>query len=292
MKNIKNYKEFSVNEEEGWKDLAVGAALAAGSLMPTDAISQNVTLNKKGLDISWSDKAKTKHNVIKVKDEESSNKLQEKGYNLDSTTVDTIWNVVKEIVPPAELEVTEINYNDNQYFASGVYSISPEMADSITQTIANIISNSNDILKIQIESSTDRQGLSLRLQNDLKSKGYDPNNKGLAKARCESISNYLIDNEGIDPTLIDTIHQSEMGEGVQDASARYVVVKIVYMNKKYSRASEVVKKVPQLKTTYYLSKDTVTKKTHHIRIKFPHIKIKHHKRSVRHFKNLTKCPVF
>ena len=39
MKKIKNYKEFidnSVNEEEeGWKDIAIGTALAAGSLLPS-----------------------------------------------------------------------------------------------------------------------------------------------------------------------------------------------------------------------------------------------------------------
>ena len=290
MKNIKNYKEFtetSINEEEGWKDLAVGAAMAASTLIPSELNAQS-----RGIDIKWPGKTTTQTYHKKVTDQESSDKLQNRGYSLDSMTVDTIWNVVKEIVPPADLEVTEITYNDNQYFSSGVYTISPEMADSITQTISNIRSNSNDILKVQIESSTDKQGLSKKLQNDLKSKGYDPNNSGLAKARCQSVAQYIIDNEGIDSSLIDTLNQAEKGEGIQDPSARYVTVKIIYMSKDHTRADEVVKRVPILKNTYYLSKDVTRKTYHHLRINLPHIKIKHHKKKANLFKNLTKCPTF
>ena len=291
MKNIKNYKEFSktsINEEEeGWKDLAVGAAMAASTLIPSQLNAQN-----RGIDIKWPGKTTTQTYHKKVTNQEAADKLQDKGYSLDSMTVDTLWNVVKEIVPPADLEVTEINYNDNQYFASGVYSISPEMADSITQTIANIKSNSNDILKIQIESSTDKQGLSKKLQNDLKSKGYEPNNSGLAKARCQSVAKYIIDNEGIDSSLTDTLNQAEKGEGIQDPSARYVTVKIVYMSKDNTRSAEVVKRIPILKNTYYLSKDVTRKTYHHLRINLPHIKIKHHKKKANLFKNLTKCPTF
>jgi hypothetical protein len=148
MKNIKNYKEFidnSVNEEEeGWKDLAVGAAIAASSLIPGQLNAQN-----RGIDIKFPGKTTTQTYHKKVTDQKTSDKLQDRGYSLDSMTVDTIWNVVKEIVPPADLEVTQITYDDNQYFSSGVYTISPEMADSITQTIANIKSNSNRIINRQ-----------------------------------------------------------------------------------------------------------------------------------------------
>jgi len=80
-----------------------------------------------------------------------------------------------------------------------------------------------------------------------------------------------------------------MGEGSQDPSARYVTVKIVYMKKTITRASDIVKQVPELKTTYYLSKEVTSKKVHHLRIKFPHIKIKHHKGKIKHYKNISKC---
>ena len=286
MKKIKNYKDFidnSVNEEEGWKDLAVGAAMAASTLIPSELKAQN-----RGIDIKWPGKTTTQTYHKKVTDQEASDKLQSKGYSLDSTAVDTIWKTVTEKAPESPVDTIEVRFSDNQYFASGVYSISPEMADSINQTVDYIISNDNDILGVSIESSTDKQGLSVRLQNQLKSKGYEPNNKGLAQARCESISEYLV-QEGIDESLIDTLNQVEMGSGVQDPTARYVTVKIVYMKKEITRAADIIKQVPQLKTTYYLSKEVTSKKVHHLRIKFPHIKIKHHRGKIKHYKNITKC---
>ena len=287
MKNIKNYKEFtetSINEEEGWKDLAVGAAMAASTLIPSQLNAQN-----RGIDIKFPGKTTTQTYHKKVTDQKASDRLQDRGYSLDSTTVDTIWKTVTEKNPEADVDTMEVRFNDNQYFASGVYSISPEMADSINQTIDYIISSDNDILGISIESSTDKQGLSVKLQKELKSKGYEPNNQGLSRARCESISEYLVQNKGIDSSLIDTLNQVEMGEGSQDPSARYVTVKIVYMKKTITRASDIVKQVPELKTTYYLSKEVTSKKVHHLRIKFPHIKIKHHKGKIKHYKNISKC---
>ena len=92
--------------------------------------------------------------------------------------------------------------------------------------------------------------------------------------------------------MIDTLNQAEKGEGIQDPSARYVTVKIVYMSKDHTRADEVVKRIPILKNTYYLSKDVTRKTYHHLRINLPHIKIKHHKKKANLFKNLTKCPTF
>lgn len=288
MKKIKNYKDFidnSVNEEEeGWKDLAVGAAMAASTLIPSQLSAQN-----RGIDIKLPGKTTTQTYHKKVTDQEMSDKLQNRGYSLDSTTVDTIWRTVTEKAPNSPVDTIEVRFSDNQYFASGVYSISPEMADSINQTVDYIISSDNDILGVSIESSTDKQGLSTNLQKELKSKGYEPNNKGLAQARCESISEYLVKEKGISESLIDTLNQVEMGAGVQDPTARYVTVKIVYMKKEITRAADIIKQVPELKTTYYLSKEVTSKKVHHLRIKFPHIKIKHHRGRIKHYKNITKC---
>ena len=64
------------------------------------------------------------------------------------------------------------------------------------------------------------------------------------------------------------------------------------MSKDNTRSAEVVKRIPILKNTYYLSKDVTRKTYHHLRINLPHIKIKHHKKKANLFKNLTKCPTF
>jgi outer membrane protein OmpA-like peptidoglycan-associated protein len=284
IKKFDDFKKSSINEEEGWKDIALGAAMAAGTLIPNQASSQS-----KNIDIKFPGREVTRTVTKSATTEDQVEKLQKMGYKLNKTTVDTIWTTITEKAPETPVQVTKISYDDNQYFASGVYTLSPEMKDSIDQTIEYIISNNNDILAISVESSTDKQGLSTKLQNELKSKGYEPSNKGLSKARCESISNYLVTSKGIDESIIDTLNQAEMGEGIVDPSARYVVVKLVYMKKEDTRAADITKQVPELKTTYFLSKDVTTKKYHHLKIRLPHIKIKHHRSKVKYHKNLTDC---
>jgi len=299
MKNIKNYKDFiesKINEEEGWKDALVGTAIAAGSLLPGQLSAEpkaptEISYEKpseKQIDaIDWPWSKKTKVVTKKVSTEEESERLQKRGYSLDSVTVDTLWNEVIVQKPDTTIHTTEIKYNDNQFFASGVYSISPEMADSLSETIGFIIENNGIILGVNIESSTDRQGLSINLQNKLKSEGYEPNNKGLSKARCESISRYLSNNEGIDSTIISSEQKFEQGQEINDPNARYVIVKIVYMEKSVISTPEIIEKVPQLNKKFYLSKEVEIKKTHKKR--HPHIKKRYKKHKIKHCKNITKC---
>ena len=47
--------------------------------------------------------------------------------------------------------------------------------------------------------------------------------------------------------------------------------------------------MPEVSKTYYLSKDVKSQEYHRIKIKFPHIKLFHHKGKVKHYKNITKC---
>lgn len=304
MKKIKNYKEFidnSVNEEEGWKDIAIGTALAAGSLMPgqlkagdtgyTDKqateISYEAPDNKdnKSIDWPWDKKTKTIHK--KVKTQAEADKLVNKGWTLDSTQVDTLWREVTIQKPDTIVHKDEIRFDDNQYFASGKYTLNEDMADSISSVIDNIISQGGIISAIQVESSTDKQGLSSRLQTELKGLGYSGDNTGLSKARCEQITDYLV-GLGIDSSLITDNQIVEAGTGTVDASARYVIVKIVYLDEEVVSLPGIVEKVPQLKEVHYLSKEveiTKHKKTHH----------KKHRHHVRHKKthikkcNITKC---
>jgi hypothetical protein len=295
MKNIKKFDEFQINEEEGWKDALLGTAIAAGSLLPGQMKASPsgpgpIKVNKSGIEVKWPGKEVTKTLHKKVTDEKSLERLQKKGYNLDSTVVDTLFKELTETAPETVIKGEKIIFGDNQYFASGVYTISPEMADSVSQVINNIESSNHTIIGIQIQSSTDKQGLSIKLQNELKAKGYEPNNKGLAKARCESISKYIIENEGIDDSLIDTAHLFEMGQGKQDPSARFVTVKIIYLENDVVIKSNTIKKIsPEESKTYYLSKDVKSQEYHRIKIKFPHIKLFHHHGKVKHYKNISKC---
>ena len=76
--------------------------------------------------------------------------------------------------------------------------------------------------------------------------------------------------------------------GTIDASARYVIVKIVYLDVEVTAIPGIVDKVPELKELHYLSKEVEIvkhKKTHH----------KKHRHHVRHKKikinktNINKC---
>ena len=246
MKNIKNYKEFidnSVNEEEEvWKDIALGTALAAGSLIPgqlkagetgysndkqATEISYEAPAEKDNKSIDWPWSKKTKIIHTKVTNQEGVDKLVNRGWTLDSTQVDTLWKEVTIQKPDTIVHKDEIRFDDNQYFASGKYNLNEDMADSISSVIDNIISQGGIISGIQVESSTDKQGLSIRLQNELKGIGYSGDNTGLSKARCGQITDYLV-GLGIDSSLVTSNQVVEAGTGTVDASARYVIVKIVY----------------------------------------------------------------
>ena len=304
MKKIKNYKEFidnSINEEEGWKDIALGTALAASTLAPgqlkagnTDYTNNNnpteisyeapAEKDNKSIDWPWSKKTKTIH--TKVTNQEGVDRLVNKGWTLDSTQVDTLWKEVTIQKPDTIVHKDEIRFDDNQYFASGKYNLNEDMTDSISSVIDNIISQGGIISGIQVESSTDKQGLSIRLQNELKGIGYSGDNTGLSKARCEQITDYLV-GLGIDSSLVTSNQVVEGGTGTVDASARYVIVKIVYLDKEVVATPGIVEKIPQLKEIHYLSKEvkvTKHKKTHH---KKHHVR--HKKTKVKKCKNITKC---
>ena len=188
--------------------------------------------------------------------------------------------------PDTTVHIDEIRFDDNQYFASGKYNLNEDMADSISSVIDNIISQGGIISGIQVESSTDKQGLSIRLQNELKGIGYSGDNTGLSKARCGQITDYLV-GLGIDSSLVTSNQVVEAGTGTVDASARYVIVKIVYLDEEVVATPGIVEKIPQLKEIHYLSKEveiTKHKKTHH---KKHHVR--HKKTKDKKCKNIAKC---
>ena len=305
MKNIKNYKEFtetSINEEEGWKDIALGTALAAGSLIPgqlkagetgysnTDKQATEISYeapaekDSKSIDWPWSKKTKTIHK--KVKTEAEADKLVNRGWTLDSTQVDTLWTEVTIQKPDTTVHIDEIRFDDNQYFASGKYNLNEDMADSISSTIDDILTQGGIISGIRVESSTDKQGLSLRLQNELKGIGYSGDNTGLSKARCEQITDYLV-GLGVDSSLVTSNQVVEGGTGTVDASARYVIIKIVYLDKEIVSTPGIVDKIPQLKELHYLSKEVEITKQKKTRHKKHHVR--HKKTPIKKCRNINKC---
>ena len=240
--------------------------------------------DSKNIDWPWSKKTKTIH--TKVTNQEGVDRLVNKGWTLDSTQVDTLWREVTIQKPETTVHIDSIKFDDNQYFASGKYNLNEDMADSISSVIDNIIAQGGIISGIQVESSTDKQGLSSRLQAELKGLGYSGDNTGLSKVRCEQITKHL-EGLGIDSSLITSKQVVEAGTGTIDASARYVIVKIAYLDKEIVSTPGIVDKIPEIKEIHYLSKEveiTKTKKTHHRKHH-----VKHHRVKIKKCRNISKC---
>jgi hypothetical protein len=98
----------------------------------------------------------------------------------------------------------------------------------LDSTITEIIESGGIIIRVDVESSTDKQGLSKNLQDKLEESGFSPDNKGLSKARSNSVQLELEDL-GLDLTLIKIITLSEQGDEEVSQSARYVNVDFYYL---------------------------------------------------------------
>jgi len=232
MKHISDFNSYQVNE--GWKENVLVGLL---SFFGTQVMGQKNNISH-----------------TKTKSEKSMQSLIKQGWSLDSTAVDTLYSQVLKSKPDTEIVATRLTLDKDQYFQSGKFILSDDMKTSIDSTLMGILNNNGIIIKIEIESSTDKQGLSQNLQNDLKKLGYTPDNKGLSDARCNSVSEFL-EQLGVSDSLILKNKLFEKGEGEIEQSSRYVTVDFYYMV-----VSEEVKPAEydvtsKVKKTYYLSKE-------------------------------------
>ena len=240
---IKRYNEFNkVNEElNWWQSLLAGATIAASTILPS---------------FGQTKKDGDKRITQKVHSKGAAEALKKSGWQLDKVEVDTLWDVVINSGKDAEICTSKFDYRDNQFFASGEYTLDKEMKDSIQYEINRINNLGGIIVDVLIESSTDKQKPSTNLQKRLKGDGYTPDNKGLSSARCNSIKDYLLEL-GMSDSIIQKNPLWERGEETIDAKSRYVFIEFAYIVQE-STAPEKESDL-KLKTTYYLSKTSDTK---------------------------------
>lgn len=276
MKKIKRYGEFiRINEEEGWKEKAMAAAIAAGSMMGgAKAATVSDDQTKPKTEISYEkpnekeDDKKYGKRVVTTKAE--LDRLQKLSWTLDSTTVDTIFDIISK--KPVDVLVSELNFNERQYFPSGEYAINDDIISGLDSTINDLNSRGYVLMDVILESSTDKQQLSNRLKKRLEDSGYSGDNSGLARARSESIGNYLV-SIGIDSSIIKSSEIVGGGSGEIDESARYVTVKFACLKREVVEAPDVIKEIREI---YFLSKERSgnlktgkTKKTKKTKLKTP-----------------------
>ena len=145
------------------------------------------------------------------------------GYHLTSAESHIVFDTLKKEVPSTIIESIQLKMNEESLFESGKFQISQIDIQNIKSTLDSINESKSVLLKISIISSTDKQKLSPRLQNTLKSLGYLPDNLGLSNARNNGVGDVL-KSLGVDSSIISQNALAEQGEGIINPSARYVVV--------------------------------------------------------------------
>ena len=181
------------------------------------------------------------------------------GYHLTSVQTDTVITLISDIAPDTSITETVIEFDDNAFFASGKFILGDKEEQEIKQALDSIDSEGFVLLNVVVESSTDKQGLSKRLEKTLLSLGYPGNNNGLSQARNDAVMDVL-KSQGVDSTLIGQIVLSEQGEGVINPSTRYVKVRLQAIdNEEIVPAPEKTVKYPK---TYEVIKAFTKQKKH------------------------------
>lgn len=322
-KRIKSYKEFfedsKLNEEESFKDWAVGTAMAASALNPfSKAMAADVPADSnKGTSIETSyeapkekdskifnlGKEKPKsHTSVKSGTEaarkKQADRLVSQGWTLDSTDVDTLWREV--VVQKPDTLVTSHNFKfdvEGDQFLTGKFKLNQNVVDGINDAVESIQEKGGIVTDFQIESSTDKEPINMEYEG---MKG----NEALAHRRADAVEDELV-RIGVDDSIISITTKPDQGADiytkdmtkaerdaarVETANSRYVTIKIVYITKEVVYTPEIIEKVPKLKTIYYLSRPTEVvnppRRRSHFKNEKSHVKIKHTRRE----NNATRCP--
>lgn len=248
MKNIKKYNEFVEDQtNEGVKDWVAGAGLLASTLL-----SGNATAGTEPGD--------TIHKTTRSKSEmEKMTKYQH--WTLDSTHVDTLFEIVKTD-PKVKFFADTLDFGvDGDLFLTGSYGLGPDVVDSILESINEITSKDGVITDFQIESSTDAEPIDMEY-------GDKTGNDALAQRRADAVKSELI-KIGVDQSIISIETLPEQGPDlytdgmsrsarakarIQTKDFRYVKVRIVYIVLADTTLPAEIDTIIKTKKTYYLSK--------------------------------------
>lgn len=180
MENLKSYNDF-INE--GIKENIIGAALFLSTLTASGK--------------------ETKQQIIKrsVYNKERAESMIKDGWKLASIEVDTIFNKVAEEKPKSEIKVINLDIDSDKTFTPGGFEIDENLKNDIDLILDTISEMGLIPLKIEIQSSTDKQPLKQSFKDEISRLGYEPNNRGLSELRSDVVKNYLISN-GINSDLI------------------------------------------------------------------------------------------
>jgi len=243
---ILKFEQYNQELNEGWK---INILVSLLSLLGVETMGHNIK----------DDRHLTTHTHLK----NTADSFLKNGWKLDSTQIDTLYSDVILEKPETIVMYTSLSFDKDHFFESGKFTLTQDVTDSIQHSMIEMADNQNVLLKVEVTSSTDKQLLSTRLKELLKSKGYTADNQGLSKARADQVKSYLV-NVGVNDSLITVDDRFEQGEGTIDESARFVSVVIYYLHQDLEEILGKKDTIMKTKPTYFLSKD-VSYKHQHIR---------------------------
>ena len=251
MKNIKNYNDFvkSLETNEGVKDWVAGAGLLASTLLP----------NKATAGVEPGD---TLHKVTKSKSE-MEKLVKYNHWTLDSTHVDTLYEIVKKSGKDGQFHADTLNFDiDEGLFSTGNFTLDVRVTDEILKAINEISDKNGVITDFQIESSTDSEPIDMEY-------GGKSGNDALAQRRADAVKEQLV-KIGVDPSIISIETLPEQGPRLYDVKLskenrskcrvqtkefRYVKLRIIYIiTNDLPALPDEIDTIIKNKKTYYLSK--------------------------------------
>ena len=179
------------------------------------------------------------------------NEIREKlrnGWAISSIDIDTlnkdIDNLYKEKKLEKDIQIAfdslDIDVKSKEAFEIGSFDITEKFKENIHRTLELLNSSGGTILKIEIESSTDKQRVSENLSKKLMNLGVSGDNKGLSTVRNNKVRSEIVEflkGKGVPEKGLPMIDQNilyEQGKGElgssqeQDPEARYVNIKIYF----------------------------------------------------------------
>jgi len=167
------------------------------------------------------------------------------GWALSSITMDTLKETIKsnpETVSKVVWDTVSISVSPQEMFEEGSFTLSSGIKDSLTGILKEVSRQKLVVAGIGIESSTDKQRVSIQKAKELEDKGFEGNNKGLSEARNSALKNFFVSLNG-DTIKINQKVLFEQGQGTvgavdpQDPSARYVKVNLIVFHVEKSTSS-------------------------------------------------------
>lgn len=235
---ITKYNKF-INQDnatnEGIKSNIVGGILTLMTLLPNTSLAKSY------------EKTITKS----VKTEADMDRLIRKGWELNTTDIDTIFNKVKSLKPDTIVHKLSVKLDKELFFESGSFVLNADQTDLIDITLSNLLEDDAIVLNAHVVSSTDKQNISDKLKQTLISKGVSGDNEGLSTLRAKSLTNYIVSKGGINEDIVIPHILHDMGNAEISDKDRYVYVEFQYLKMEEIEVDEIVSSVTK---TYNMTK--------------------------------------